>query len=432
MARQASKLPAAARKLWKFYFLGNPFVVVAGADNVKTILNKEFEPNGIRTATRQQSSSTSLGAAASIISEQDKGRHQFLRRLIGQAITPAAVAKSIGTLQQAAEESVAKMLAAAQDSTLSNRIVMEDICTDFTLDVAWRQILGLDLTPEQVPVFHKAVADWIGGVVSLRALLGLNVEKTPSFKAKKYLESLVEQQIDKLKANGPDASTLSGMVFAKDEENPTRTLSQGEIIDNALILILAGSETSATTLTNAMLFLGLHRETWNRLVEEQRRVQAVHGEVLTKEALDKECPYLEAVVKETMRIRPISGGIPRRATSTIVMDGKQIPKDWLVDFNVALTHQLDAKTYKEDGSNMDIRKGFVPDRWLSPETTPAEFIPMGADETTAVRKSTNSSFLTFPLFCQSRHKHGVSNKVAIPGVELLLPPWLRVSALGWN
>ena len=369
--KQAAKLPMAARKLWKFYFLGNPFVVVAGADNVKAILNKEFEPNGLRSATRR---SSSLGTGASIISEQDKSRHQFLRRLIGQAITPAAVAKSYDTLQQAAQETVDKMLTASANGP----VVMEDVCTDFTLDVAWRQILGLDLSPDQVPVFHKAVADWIGGIISINSLTGIGLERTPSYKALKYLENLVDQQVTKLRENGPDASTLSGMVFAKDEENPTRTLSQREIIDNAMILILAGSETSASTLTNAMLFLGLNRGTWDKLVQEQRRAQAVYGDKLTKEVLDKECPYLEAVIKETMRIRPISGGIPRRTTATMVMNGYQIPKDWLIDFNVPLTHQLDPKTFLEDGSNMDIYKGFVPDRWLSPDTTPTDFIPMGA------------------------------------------------------
>jgi cytochrome P450 len=43
-----------------------------------------------------------------------------------------------------------------------------------------------------------------------------------------------------------------------------------------------------------------------------------------------------------------------------------------------LTHYYDPKTYKEDGSHYDIRTGFEPERWMSEETAPTEFIPFGA------------------------------------------------------
>jgi cytochrome P450 len=145
-----------------------------------------------------------------------------------------------------------------------------------------------------------------------------------------------------------------------------------------MLLILAGSETSASTLTNALAFLGLHRPAWERLVDEQRRMQAKHGNQLTKDALDKECPYLDAVIRETMRIRPLSGGIPRIAKETILLQGQQIPKGWFVDWSAALSHELDPKTFKEDGSHMDVMKGFQPDRWLSEETAPVDYVPMGA------------------------------------------------------
>src|SRR3569832_1823296 len=75
---------------------------------------------------------------------------------------------------------------------------------------------------------------------------------------------------------------------------------------------------------------------------------------------------------------PFPGGIPRIAKETIILDGKQIPKGWLIDWSAMLTHELDPKTFREDGSHMDIKQGFVPERWLSEETMPADFVPMGA------------------------------------------------------
>ncbi len=48
----------------------------------------------------------------------------------------------------------------------------------------------------------------------------------------------------------------------------------------------------------------------------------------------------------------------------MVVDGKRIPKNWLAILNVKNTHWEDPVVYKEDGSHMDVKKGFVPERWL--------------------------------------------------------------------
>ncbi len=154
------------------------------------------------------------------------------------------------------------------------------------------------------------------------------------------------------------------MIFAVDNES-NKSLSHEQIIDNVLFLLLAGSETSSSTLTNCLLFLGLHTQVWDRVIEEQRQVQKINGDALTKDILDNECIYLEAVIKELMRIRPISGGQYRRVKSTMVVDGMQIPKGWpIIKF--------------EDGSHMDIVKGFNPDRWLDETTRPNDYMPFGS------------------------------------------------------
>jgi cytochrome P450 len=120
---------------------------------------------------------------------------------------------------------------------------------------------------------------------------------------------------------------MSYMVFARDEEDVTKRLTRQEIIDNALLLILAGSETAASTLTVSMLALGLNKDVLTKLKAEQNEIISKKGEELTRSILDKDCPYLEAVIKETMRIKPLAGGGALRfAQETFTIDGKQIPK----------------------------------------------------------------------------------------------------------
>mmetsp|Transcript_33415 Transcript_33415/g.73281 ORF Transcript_33415/g.73281 Transcript_33415/m.73281 type:complete len:613 (-) Transcript_33415:125-1963(-) len=359
-------------RVWKYYFLGKPLAVISGGDELKAVLNQEFD--GV-TSSGSEIMDSGLMPMDSLLFEGDKSRHSFLRRLVGQSLTPARVSDAVPVLQVAADEAVRKML----DST-DGTVKMEKVCTDYTLDVAWRQILGLDLTEDEIPTFEKEVETWITGMMSLRTLLRIAVKSSPGYKAMKYVTKKIEERIAQLKETGPDASNLSGMLFAKDEEDPKRTLTSQELIDNSLILIFAGSETSASTLTNAMLFLGLHPQAWNRLVEEQMTMKARHGDTLTKRALDDECPYLDAVIKESLRMRTISGGIPRRTMKTIVVDGKQIPEGWLIDPSLLLTHTNDPKTQTDDGtSNVDPMTGFAPERWLDEKTRPDnDFVPFGS------------------------------------------------------
>jgi cytochrome P450 len=106
---------------------------------------------------------------------------------------------------------------------------------------------------------------------------------------------------------------------------------------------------------------------------------AKHGPSLTKGQIDKECPYLDAVVKEAMRLTPVSGGGLRVTDKTFIVDGKQIPKNWFILYSTYLTHANDPMTWKEDGTHMKLQDGFDPSRWLDKATKPTtEFMPWGA------------------------------------------------------
>lgn len=131
-------------------------VSVRGSDNIKTVLNDEFDPNGVNTELVGESYTQVFGNQ-SIIYESDGKTHGFLRRLVGAAMTPAAVANAVPAIQKAANEQIDIMSSKAT-------VKMEDVCNDFTLDVAWRQILGFDLTQDEIPTFYQNVKVWVGGI----------------------------------------------------------------------------------------------------------------------------------------------------------------------------------------------------------------------------------------------------------------------------
>jgi len=79
------------------------------------------------------------------------------------------------------------------------------------------------------------------------------VKRSKPYKARLYIEAKLEEKIDSLLENGPDSSTLSEMVFAVEEDGNDRKLTREKVIENALVFVSAGTETSASTLILAML-----------------------------------------------------------------------------------------------------------------------------------------------------------------------------------
>jgi hypothetical protein len=71
----------------------------------------------------------------------------------------------------------------------------------------------------------------------------------------------------------------------------------------------------------------------------------------------------------------------------MIVEGYQIPKGWSVAFSISLTHQLDPTTRTDDGSHMDLKKGFCPMRWLDASTRPSEFLPFGAGPRACIGKA---------------------------------------------
>eukprot|EP00804_Cyclotella_cryptica_P007441 CCRYP_002646-RB/>CCRYP_002646-RB protein AED:0.04 eAED:0.04 QI:395/1/1/1/1/0.66/3/552/469 len=311
------------RKIFKYMFFGRPTVMLSGMKNVKEAFNTEFKR--IKTGVAINSF-TRLFGGNNLLLITDQERHQYMRKLLGQSMTPEAINNAVPALIAGATNQIDSL---KSESTQE----MEKLLTAFTLDVAWRQILGLDLKEDEIEKFFEATDDWIGGITNLRVILLPGFERTKAAKALSYLKTLIERKIDDLNSNGPDGSTMSYMVYARDEEDETKRLTREEIIDNALLLILAGSETAASTLTVSMLALGLHKDVFRKLRDEQLDLVTRKGDQLTRAMLDKDCPYLDAVIKETMRLKPLAGtGALRFAQETFTIDGKQVPKGYGVAF----------------------------------------------------------------------------------------------------
>ena len=133
--------------------MGKNFAVLSGGKTFQNVLSMEFGES--LASSGPDLMAYGLLPEKLLLIEADKKRHSYLRRLVGAALTPIAVAKTAPTLQFAAEEQVSKMMA---DMDANGEVKFQQICTDYTLEVAWRQILGLELSEEEIPFFEEQVA----------------------------------------------------------------------------------------------------------------------------------------------------------------------------------------------------------------------------------------------------------------------------------
>ncbi|RKE22408.1 cytochrome P450 [Streptomyces sp. TLI_171] len=120
-------------------------------------------------------------------------------------------------------------------------------------------------------------------------------------------------------ADGEDLLTL--LAKARDEDG--NQLDATELREQVLIFLLAGHETTATSLTFALHLLGQHPEQQDLA---HREAAALLADGRRPTAADyAELPYLTKVLKESMRLFPAAPSIGRRAVNATVVGGVEIP-----------------------------------------------------------------------------------------------------------
>jgi len=143
---------------------------------------------------------------------------------------------------------------------------------------------------------------------------------------------------------------FSALLLARDEEG--EQLTDREVRDELLTLLLAGHETTATGLA------------WTfDLLLHDRRVLAL--------AREREDRYLDAIVKESLRIRPVIPGIGRVVRQEpFRLNGYEVPPGIEINPSIRTIHRR-ADLYPSPSS-------FTPERFLGPDAPDTyTWVPFG-------------------------------------------------------
>jgi cytochrome P450 len=159
--------------------------------------------------------------------------------------------------------------------------------------------------------------------------------KTTLHKAVAELDALLERTIgERRKSKEDTGDLLSMLMLATDDDG--NSMSDQQLRDEAMTIFLAGHETTANALTWAFYLLSQHPEVEAKVHAELDRVLA--GRAPTLADLPN-LPYLEMVLKETMRLYPPASGLSREPIEDVELGGYHLPKGAMIVVSMYALHR---------------------------------------------------------------------------------------------
>ena len=136
-------------------------------------------------------------------------------------------------------------------------------------------------------------------------LLGLS---GPQSKQEDFAVGQVEKRLALTDTTRPDF--LGAMERAKDTDG-LKKITKEEIMHNMRLVVLAGSETTATTLSGAAFLLATHPDVQRKLAQEVRTSFGSEEEIDLFSV--QKLKYMLAVLNEAMRVfPPVPSSLPRK------------------------------------------------------------------------------------------------------------------------
>ncbi|MEZ4321803.1 MAG: cytochrome P450 [Myxococcota bacterium] len=179
------------------------------------------------------------------------------------------------------------------------------------------------------------------------------------------LGRLLASEVAECRADSSRTDVLAMLVSAVDADG--EGLSDAELVDAALTLVVGGHETTANTLCWTLLHL------------------LEHPEVVAKVRAGAGDAYLDACARESMRLSPIAPAVNRQLAKPVELGGWQVPEGVILWPCVTTLHR-NPRVWTEPDR-------FDPDRWLDGDGRKAAWIPFGGGG----RRCIGAAFATLEL-----------------------------------
>lgn len=297
-----------------------------------------------------------LGRSSVLVVDEDV--HKYRRRLMLAPFQHKAVSQHVGLMADLAAENIAKwpvgkdFPAAPQMSEITLEVILRVVvgATDPTRLAELRTILRQLLTVNTWNLLAFAKPEL------QQRLPWRSVQRRIAAADRLLYAEIAERRADPQLAERTDALAL--LIRATDEDG--RSMSDVELRDQLITLLVAGHDTTATGLSWALERLTRHPEIL------AKAVAAADASAAGDPSGDD---YLDAVCKETLRIRPVVFDVGRILTRPVELAGYRLPAGVMVAPGVGLVH-ADPALYPDPDR-------FDPDRMIGATLSPTTWLPFG-------------------------------------------------------
>jgi cytochrome P450 len=341
----------------RFFPSGRRMVVVSGAELVKQVFTAppEVAPSAVGT-----SPIAPVMGPSSVLTLTGP-EHIRQRRLL---LPPFHGERMKETIVQATRRDLATW-------PLGTPMALQERTRAITLEVILRAVFGIEA--ERMSTLREAIGALFGPLtvpMLLRMALTRPTAERPkgSFgRALDRLDEVIYAEIARRRAQqdlGERTDILSLLMQARDEQGVAMT--DAELRDELVTLLLAGHETTATSVAWAI----------ERLVRHPDKLARLTTEIDAGETDD----YLQAVVHETMRVRPVVPLVVRALTEPLRVGEHELPAGTRVAPSIWLTNR-DPRAYEQP-------REFRPERFLGQQPETFAWIPFGG----GIRRCIGASF----------------------------------------
>ncbi|KAF7079956.1 hypothetical protein CFC21_084114 [Triticum aestivum] len=297
--------------IFKTHILGCPCVMVSSPEAAKFVLVTQahlFKP------TFPASKERMLGPQAIFFQQGDY--HAHLRRLVSRAFSPEAIRGSVPAIEAIALRS----LGSWEDLQVNTFQEMKT----YALNVALLSIFGEE-EMQYIEELKQCYLTLEKGYNSMPVNLpGTLFHK--AMKARKRLGAIVAHIISARRERERGSDLLGSFMDGRE------ALTDDQIADNAIGVIFAARDTTASVLTWMVKFLGDNPAVLKAVTEEHAEIareKALSGEALSW-ADTRRMRLTGRVIQETMRVASILSFTFREAVEDVEYQGYLIPKGWKV------------------------------------------------------------------------------------------------------
>jgi cytochrome P450 len=384
--------------IYRFSVGRHMIVVVDDLDEVHRVLRDR--PDGFLRSRRMKSIADEMGNSGVFAEEGDVWRRQ--RRLVVTALNSRHVQRYFHIIRTATERLHRKL---RNDAREGRTLEIGQQLMSYSLDVVSALALGHDLNALENGEHELQQHIERVFAMTLRRLFSLvpywRVFRLPADRALDRslaeLDRSVAGFIEQARARVAESpallkapeNLLEAMLAAQQEEG---SFTDEEIIGNAHTLLNAGQDTTANTMAWTIWLLAGRPAIQQRWADEARELLGTQPFPADPQTVDK-LSYGEAVLRESMRVKPVTPALGAETLRDETILGTRIPTGtrlWLP------TRRLGMKAVAR-GSEYD------PDRWLAGRDAGSE-------------TPDQRSFLAFgagPRFCPGRNLAFLSAKTAL-------------------